>query len=76
MGIPGVYSGGAAPWLPAASQPFGTSLSSQTLSRGGRTDRLRHPAASPCRRLTFLREIGAEQVVLGILGQGLDVDGS
>lgn len=45
-----------------------TNLSSQT------------PALSPnsiaCPGLTFLREVGAEQVVLGILGQGLDVDGS
>lgn len=36
----------------------------------------RHPALLPCPGLTFLREIGAEQVALSLLGQGLDVYGS
>lgn len=46
-------------------EPLRINLSSQT------------PAPPPSSvGLTFLGEVGAEQVVLGILGQGLDVDGS
>lgn len=36
----------------------------------------RHPVLLPCPVLTFLREIGAEQMALSLLGQGLDVYGS
>ena len=67
MGTPGVGAGGAAPRHepqrpdPEQGRPDGASLP---------------PGPITLPRLTVLGEIGAEQVVLGVLGQGLDVDGS